>query len=566
MLAENFSKGEEFSWKNTLFVVICQIIFIVFALFLTQRSFFYDNNRFEAGVTVFSDLAPHTALVRNFGIGGNIPASYPHFADAGMNYHFFFYYLAGILNGLGMRLDFALNIPSALGTYTFMTLISLIAVALSKKIAAWGLVSFLFIFRSSLSGFYILFDDLRITGNLFTSIGNLYNSTSYSGPLLRDDWGLYNLNVYANQRHLLFVLAIAIWILIIFLPLLAQGDKEESKLTTNWSAVIGTSFIALSISYWHGSITIALDLILIIWALFSKEKLKYLVFGLTTVVGALLMLATFTRGEGALSTGNIFHWGYILEDISITSVLGFLLILFGLAFILMAINPFLQKKRNLKIITASLWLPVLFALTISLTPDVTVNHKFFMITQILFLPFVAELLLRLWHMGKNKWTQIGLRTLTASMIFILTFTGLTDFWTYKNVSVITTWANASDDFTLWLEENTEDNSVNLTPPWHYHSYYISGRQAWYGYSYYSSSAGYDTDARLEDIRWILSASPDAYTDIVSYLNANNLEYIFIDDYWRSSDEYYINENQLAEWFELAASFPEYGYLNIYKVN
>ena len=39
----------------------------------------------------------------------------------------------------------------------------------------------------------------------------------------------------------------------------------------------------------------------------------------------------------------------------------------------------------------------------------------------------------------------------------------------------------------------------------------------------------------------------------------------IDDYWRSSSEYLINEAQLAEWFDLEASFPEYGNLNIYKV-
>lgn len=574
LAVENASPARpNYNAKYTVLLIILQILVLAYALFLTQRSFFRQGGFYEAGVTVFSDLAPHTALVRNFGVGGNVPTSYPHFADAGMNYHFMFYYMAGILNALGLPLDLALNLPSALGIYTFMTLLGLLGTALTNRINAWGLTQLLFVFRSSWSGFAIFFKDLAQTNNFTQSLSNLFNSITYSGPLQHDDWGLYNLNVYANQRHLLFVLSIALWILINFLPLLAEkknndeGEIPTKTKPTSWLSIVALSLIGFTMSYWHGSVTIALDLILIIWALFSVNKLKYLSFGLSTVIGAFFMLRFFTVGNNGtdfLST-DIFHWAYYLENKSLGSVLNFLWILFGLAFILMLIAPFLQKDRTRRIITTSLWLPVLFALTISLTPDVTVNHKYFMITQILFLPFIVDLLFRLGDFKAKSKINIFAKAATVILVFALTFTGLTDFWTYKNASIITTRVAYEDSFSDWLQENTEDNSVNITPPWHYHTYYINGRQSWYGWSYYSSSAGYDVNNRLNEVRIFVAAENFTKEAHLNYAQANNLQYLMIDDFWRGMDDYTINEVLLDEWFELVAYFPEQANLRIYEL-
>ena len=576
-LDETSNTAKKLNSFHLLVIFISQIFTLTWSIFLTQYSFHFSDNAFQAGYTVFSDLAPHTALVSNFA-KGNIPASYPHFAQAGMNYHFFFYYLAGILNALGLRLDFALNFCSALGIYTFMTLLTFISVGLSNKISSWPLTQILFSFRSSWSGFYILMDAIKSTKDFGKSFKLLREAQSYAGPLPRDEWGLYNLNVYANQRHLLFALSISLWILINFLPLLADkkddtfnNPDEENLSSLQWSSCLALAVFCLPFAYWHGSVAISLDLILIVWAIFSRAKIKYLSFGLSTVIGAFIMLKIFTKAavgtnHSTLISKNLFHWGYYLEDKSLASILNFLWILYGIAAVLMLVAIFTQRTFTRRIITISLLLPIIFAFTISLTPDVTVNHKYLMISQILFIPFIADLLLRLWDFGKDFSFNIPSKILTIILIIVLTFTGFTDFFVYKNANKYTVNAKVNDDFSNWLNKHTEVNSVNLTPPWHYHSYFLSGRQAHYGWSYYSSSAGYASEIRNKEIQEILAPNLDSYDKIIAYVKQYNLQYLMIDDFWRSMGEYYINEALLSEWFELIAEFPEYGNLKIYKLS
>jgi len=42
-------------------------------------------------LSVFSDFAPHLAVIRSFSFGSNFPTEYPHFADGTIRYHFLFF-------------------------------------------------------------------------------------------------------------------------------------------------------------------------------------------------------------------------------------------------------------------------------------------------------------------------------------------------------------------------------------------------------------------------------------------------------------------------------------------
>lgn len=571
-----------FSRNPKFIAILClQVISIFWGIFLTQRSFQLNGSTLAAGATVFSDLAPHTANVRNFAFG-NIPSSYPHFAGAGMNYHFFFYYLCGLLNALGLRLDWAINLPSILGILAFMQSLFYISILLTRKLSAGFLSLIFFCFRSSFSGFSVFFAELRESNNLWLSFKNLWSSSSYSGPLQHDDWGLYNLNVYANQRHLLFVLSIAVWVLISFYPSL----KNKSKVT--WQEIIGLSFLGLPMAYWHGSVLISLNLILIVWALFSKSKAQYLTFGITNVLGALVMLKIFTKpGNSGSMFKNIFHFGYILDNPNIISITQFLLILYGISLFIIVLTPFLLKEKSLKIVSASLLLPVIFAFTISLTPDTTVNHKFFIFTQILFIPFISHFMVNLWTYARSKTAEnqgkiykkastksarttklINYLCKTACIvgIFIMTFSGIIDFSVYKNASLNRVEIQTADNFSQWMYQHTEPNSINLTPPWHYHSYFATGRMSYFGWPYYAQSAGYDIETREQEIRRILLAELNDYRRTKDYLQKNNINYLMIDDFWRNYEDVFINEDQLAQWFPEAAYFPEQNNLRIYKIS
>lgn len=570
-----------FNRNKKLIAILClQVISIFWGIFLTQRSFQLNGSTLAVGATVLSDLAPHTANVRNFAFG-NIPSSYPHFAGAGMNYHFFFYYLGGLLNALGLRLDWSLNLPSILGIVAFMQSLFYVSILLTRKLSAGFLSLICFCFRSSFSGFFVFFAELRESNNLWLALKNLWNSNSYSGPLLHDDWGLYNLNVYANQRHLLFVLSIAVWVLISFYPSL----KDKAKLS--WQEVIGLSLLGLPMPYWHGSVLISLNLILIIWALFSKSKAHYLTFGITNVLGAFAMLEIFTKPDNSRSMfKNIFHFGYILENPNVISITQFLLILYGISLLFILCAPFILKEKSLRVVSASLLLPVVFAFTISLTPDTTVNHKFFIFTQILFIPFISYFIVNLWTYAKAKIAEdqgkIYKKTSTKSTktkitnylcktacivgIFVMTFTGIIDFAVYKNASLNRVEIQTADDFSQWMYQHTEPNSINLTPPWHYHSYFVTGRMSYFGWPYYSQSAGYNIETRERDIKRILLAELSDYQKTKDYLQKNNINYLMIDDFWRNYKDVFINEEQLAQWFPEVAYFPEQNNLRIYKIS
>lgn len=569
--------------KKLVAIICLQAISLAWGIFLTQRSFQLNGSTLAAGATVFSDLAPHTANVRNFAFG-NIPSSYPHFAGAGMNYHFFFYYLCGLLNALGLRLDWSINFPSILGIVAFMQTLFYVSLLLTSKLSAGFLSLLFFCFRSSFSGFFVFFAELRESNNLWLAIKNLWKSNSYSGPLLHDDWGLYNLNVYANQRHLLFVLSIAVWVLLTFYPSLK--NKVINKVT--WAEIIGLSLLGLPMAYWHGSVLITLNLILIVWALFTKSKTQYLIFGITNVFGALVMLKIFTKA-GTNSNSmfkNIFHFGYILENPSILNISQFLITLYGIALVFILCAPFIHKEKSLKIVSASLVLPIVFALTISLTPDTTVNHKFFIFTQILFIPFISYFIVNLWtyvkvktsenqgniykktatRSAKAKFTNFLCKTVCIIGIFVMTFTGIIDFAVYKNASLNRVEIQTADDFSQWIYQHTAANSINLTPPWHYHSYFTTGRMAYFGWPYYSQSAGYDVQTREQEIKRILLAEVNDYQKNKDYLQKNNINYLMIDDFWRNYEDVFINEDQLAQWFPEVAYFPEQNNLRIYKVS
>lgn len=572
-----------FNRNKKLIAILClQVISIFWGIFLTQRSFQLNGSILAVGATVLSDLAPHTANVRNFAFG-NIPSSYPHFAGAGMNYHFFFYYLCGLLNALGLRLDWSINLPSIVGVVAFMQSLFYVSLLLTRKLSAGFLSLVFFCFRSSFSGFFVFFAELRESNNLWLTLKNLWNSNSYSGPLLHDDWGLYNLNVYANQRHLLFVLSIAAWILIIFYPSL----KDKAKLT--WQEVIGLSLLGSPMAYWHGSILISLNLILIVWALFSRSKAQYLTFGISNVLGALIMLKIFTKTGSSNSSmfTNIFHFGYILENPSFASIALFLLILYGLSLFIILSTPFFLKEKDLKIVSASFLLPVVFAFTISLTPDTTVNHKFFIFTQILFIPFISHFMVNLWTYAKTKtaanqskiykelpaksvqrakFINYLCKTACVVGISVMTFTGFVDFAVYRNASLNRVEIQTADDFSQWMYQHTEPNSINLTPPWHYHSYFVTGRMSYFGWPYYSQSAGYDTETRAQKIKRILLAELSDYQKTKDYLQKNKINYLMIDDFWRNYDNVFINEDQLAKWFPEIAYFPEQNNLRIYKIS
>lgn len=568
--------------KKSLIHLISLIIFTFFAWLLTAAVLRSENTHLGAGFSVFSDYAPHTAVVSSFAQGRNFPTDYPHFAGDGIQYHFFFYFLAGLLQYLGLDLAAALNLPSALGLIAFCILLGTMAVHWTRREIAFLLAPLFVFLRSSNAVWHWLADVPQLAREAGTSVFQyIRNNDIFIGRLPNDDWGLWNLNVFANQRHLLFVLAAAILILMIFYPSL-KGASLKSWLNPSawcvddWTPYVPAIILLIFLPYWHGSVTIAILLVLAFMAIWSQAKLAYLVAAVAAVIMSLVYTAAFSGGAGNVISPH-FHWGFIAEDKSFFGVLAYLWELLGLSFIAIVILPFFQSRKWKRIVAAGMALPLLFAMTVSLTPDVTVNHKYIMISQIFATILTADVILRFWRLkpwqfnyrnksGEAAVSTVAIGRITAlALAIVLTATGWIDLISYRNKNKSIFWITESSEFQTWIMEETEADAIFLTGPWHYHPFFLTGRKVWYGHSYYAWSAGHDTAIREAEVQALFQGSGDDPKLFIDYCMQNSIQYVIISDDLRTNPNFNVNESFFAENFELVAQFIESDNSLIYQI-
>src|SRR5690606_27654658 len=91
--------------------------------------------------------------------------------------------------------------------------------------------------------------------------------------------------------------------------------------------------------------------------------------------------------------------------------------------------------------------------------DVTVNHKYIMMSCALLGIFAADLIIRLLNRG-----DIIVRSLSVLLIILLTSTGIYDFITVlrKNVPDNAIVLNLEDPLTQWIHRNSDSKDIFLT--------------------------------------------------------------------------------------------------------
>ncbi|MDF2485567.1 MAG: putative rane protein, partial [Herbinix sp.] len=292
---------------------------IVLAGILMWTTFFVNGDKLYVGVSVFSDFSPHVGMIRSFSFGNNFPTTYPHFAGEDIKYHFMFQFLAGNLEYLGLRIDYAFNLPSMISFVCAFLLLYLLAVKITGNKAAGVLACTFFAFRSSKTLFTYLTDIPKGTGiwKALTENTNFISSTP------NEDWGLWNLNVYCNQRHLAFGLTAMFFILLLFLPHLyamfedikkyhlKNGEhkkKQEHKNSLKklagqikvifftkqgWEVIelrtaIASGVLLGSLSFFHGAAVIGVLAVLFVMAILSRRRLEYVIMAVLTLSLSLL--------------------------------------------------------------------------------------------------------------------------------------------------------------------------------------------------------------------------------------------------------------------------------------
>jgi hypothetical protein len=554
-------------WKDRLFLALV----ILLSCQLMWTTFFIGHNQLYVGNTVFSDFSPHLGMIRSFSKGNNFPTMYSHFTGEDIRYHFMYQFLVGNLEFLGLRLDFAMNIPSAIGMISSFLLLFVLAVKISGKRAVGYLSCLFFAFRSSKSLFTFL---AQIPKG--TSIWEaLTSNTVFISFSTHEEWGLWNLNVYCNQRHLAFTIPILLLIIMLFLPSvyascekLHEGYKQlgkqdrylqgglgvakvkfffehcflnpDSWRIQNLTPAIFAGFLVGALSFWNGAVTITILLVLFVLAIVAQQKLEYLITAAIALLLSKIQSIVFIQGS---AVDFKLDFGFIAENKTFFGTIDYILRLTGILPLVLLLAFVVVKKARRYVMLAFL-APFIFAFTVSLTTDVTVNHKYIMMSIMLLSIYAAILLVKLF---KSK--GILMKVITIGLIIAMTATGVYDYVTLlvRNNPKNNRIYNLESELTEWVIQNTSAKDTILSPNYALNEVVLGGGMLYYGWSYFGWSAGYDTTSRELKVKEMYEA--DTPELLISLINQNDIQFIIVDKECRDNESYEVKEENIRATYQ-----------------
>lgn len=523
---------------------------MLLAIILMWSTFYSKEGKLYIGVSVFSDFSPHIGMIRSFSYGNNFPTSYSHYAGEDIKYHFMFQFLAGNLEFLGMRIDWAFNIPSILSFVCAFMLLYVLALKITGRIMAGVLSCLFFAFRSSRALLTYL-SNLPEGQSIWKA---LRENTVFIGDTPNENWGLWNLNVYCNQRHFALGIGTMIFILILFLPHLYEmfyndGNKltfnkiffsKDGWLIKNIRYPVALGILLGSLSFFHGAAVIGCLLVLFVIAILSKRRLEFVITAVITVILSLLQTRLFNDGA-AISPKFLF--GFIAETKTIFGVVSYLDKLLGIMPVVIFAS-FLYSNWVKRHTLIAFIAPLIFAFTVSLTVDVTVNHKYIMMSCIFLGIFAADFIAGMFDRKDTVWSIAAI-----ALVIMMTATGIYDFATLlrKNSKEGKVILNMEDPITEFVINNSCSKDIFLTDTYTINQLVFGGAMLFQGYQYYAWSAGYDTGYRDIMLRKMYEASTPEELDAL--VKENNIRFIVVEYANRVSDVYDINEENIMSAYE-----------------
>lgn len=565
--------------KGSLGPVEIVMLVIAFAIVLSLMfvTLFHKDGNLYVGISVFSDFSPHLGMIRSFSTGSNFPTVYSHYAGADIKYHFMFQFLVGNLEFLGMRLDLAMNIPSILGMMGTISLLYVLAVKLSgKKMAGWMTVAF-FLFRSSKS----LFSYIAELSEETDVIETLLLNKEFIGYTNHENWGLWNLNVYCNQRHLGFVLPALLIALILFIPRLydmktrysefikkekeyaREFGREKKKIAGITDALkfslfsaqgwrvdhlrlaVATGLMLGSVAFFNGAVLIATLLILFVLAIASDNRIEFLIVAMLSMCLSFLQSGFFIDGSAVSPS---IYYGFLADRRTLFGTMDYVIRLLGLMPFLVLMG-FLVVKGVRKYILIAFSAPFIFAFFVSLTPDIAVNHKYIMIAVMLMNIYVAILIAKLFEQR-----VILMRSVCILLIVIMTATGIYDYTTViRRNDPDTAFVFSDDDYIInWVMENSDSKDIFLTSNYSLSRFVMGGAALYDGWQYFAWSAGYDTVYRDQKVREMYEADTPELLDAL--VTQENIRFIVVDHDNRFSTEYAVNERNIQDTYKKVMSY------------
>jgi hypothetical protein len=498
---------------------------------------------------------------------------YPIFPGEPIRYHFIFYMIVGLLEKAGLRIDWALNIPSIIGFSGLLILIGIISYKLFRSYAISLLSVVFFLFNGSFS-FLKFFQKNPLT--LHTLWDIVENTTFPSfGPW---DQGVvsafWNLNIYTNQRHLAAGLALGMG----FIALLLYLEKKS------WKKQLPFLFITVPLlsflPYFHQPMLLIIGLFMAWYFLmFSNLRMFLLLTGILSIGPVLLQLLSFAKDTSSFS----WYPGYLIHgNFTPISFLTYWIHNLGLHLILIPIGFFLSPQRAKKILFPMFFL-FLIANCFKFSVEIAANHKFFNFFMIFGNMLTAYVIVRLWNMANKKFslknitgdasegfhseTSLGSekhhdgqhilhfaselkrgmeyasgrtrlsqkllrlvgffsKTSVCCIVFFLTLSGIIDFFVVYNDHTIPIVDIPRSEIPTWISEHIPKDTIVLNSSYLYHPASIAGRSIFLGWPYFPWSSGYKENRMPIMKEMYENKDPNVFCPL---LKKYNISYITVED-------------------------------------
>jgi DNA-binding beta-propeller fold protein YncE len=340
-----------------------------------------------------------------------------------------------------------------------------------------------------------------------------------------------------------------------------------------WPTVPGFIFSGVLLGLlpmWNAAVFAAAFALLL--ALFILLPLKKQMLALAIPAGILALPQVIYLSSGGFHDpgASVIHWGYLmsppncelcLTNPSIWMAIKYLGFTVGFKWILVALALLLASSLQRRFFAAALSLVVLTFL-FQFSVEIAANHKFLHVWIIVVNLFVAYGLYRLWIM---KTVPIAGRVAAVVLTALIVTGGVIDLFPIHNSG----YGEAdfkNDPLVNWVRANTKGDAIFLSDRFVAHPILLAGRKIFFGWQYFTWSAGYDLGKREPAYRKMFESRDPA--EVFQLLKANAIDYIAYDDGIRRSD-YFTKPNEQV----YAKNFPKvwedkdhhYGNLVIYKV-
>ncbi|HVS04064.1 MAG TPA: hypothetical protein VMT16_14965 [Thermoanaerobaculia bacterium] len=473
-------------------------LLLIVSTWLMFHSFAVTDHVMLIGSKVWSDFAATLPLIRSFSMGDNWPPEYPLYPGEPIRYHFLFFALVGALEKLGLPLDWALNLPSILGFFVTLLMLYLISTAVLRDRRV-GVLAVLFALCNGSLSFVEYFSTHGWTPRSVAALWDLAHFPSF-GPFDGSEiLGVWNLNVYINQRH--FGVALALLLGFVWFSLRDYDRPVERQL--QWGVLFGC--LAGLLPLFHKPVLLVLAVCLAVYFfLVPRLRTFFLTMGASSLaVMLLLSLSPLDIGPGATPAGVRWAPGFLVQGgLTAENFLRFWWLNWGLHVVWIPVALWLMRDkflapRSARVLAIPALLVFAIGCTLQFSAEITANHKFFNAAFLLLAPLSAYTLVRIFDIGAGLRRSGRLAVWTAGGLLLLATVagGIVDLMPIKNDAAYQVPDLPVHPEARWFAENTAADAVVLNSHFLYHPASIAGRHVFLGWPYFTWSAGYDVEAR-----------------------------------------------------------------------